>query len=104
MDLRNDKETVRKLSLKAKSPVTTKQGQHCASGLGLVKYLECSALTQQGLADIMWESCPPPHYGFIAHPNPTSEYGYNQTTSEQQQPTAYETMFNLLRSHQFRIE
>uniref|UniRef100_A0A914EQ59 Uncharacterized protein n=1 Tax=Acrobeloides nanus TaxID=290746 RepID=A0A914EQ59_9BILA len=38
----------------------------------------------------MLESCPPPHYGSIAHPNPTSEYGYNQTTSEQQQPPAYE--------------
>uniref|UniRef100_A0A914ELL0 Uncharacterized protein n=1 Tax=Acrobeloides nanus TaxID=290746 RepID=A0A914ELL0_9BILA len=38
----------------------------------------------------MLESCPPPLYESIAHPHPTSEYEYNQTTSEQQQPPAYE--------------
>uniref|UniRef100_A0A914EP83 Uncharacterized protein n=1 Tax=Acrobeloides nanus TaxID=290746 RepID=A0A914EP83_9BILA len=38
----------------------------------------------------MAESCAPPPYEPIAHPNPTSEYGYKQTSSEQLQPPAYE--------------
>ena len=46
MDLRDDAETIEKLSKNKQKPITTKMGERMAKELKAVKYVECSALTQ----------------------------------------------------------
>uniref|UniRef100_A0A8C5FR49 Rac family small GTPase 1b n=1 Tax=Gadus morhua TaxID=8049 RepID=A0A8C5FR49_GADMO len=65
LDLREDKETCDKLRDKKLSPITYPHGLAMAKEIGLVKYLECSALTQRGLKTVFDEAiravlCPPP--------------------------------------------
>ncbi len=48
-DLRSNPEVIDRLRADNKSPVTTAEGERLAAELGAAKYLECSALTQQGL-------------------------------------------------------
>eukprot|EP00051_Salpingoeca_urceolata_P005086 m.70211 g.70211 ORF g.70211 m.70211 type:complete len:194 (+) comp14047_c0_seq2:389-970(+) len=48
-DLRDDAATLQALKAKGHSPITFEQGQKKAQAQGFVKYLECSALTQNGL-------------------------------------------------------
>ena len=46
LDLRDDKETTEKLHI---APITYPQGLQMQKEISAVKYLECSALTQNGL-------------------------------------------------------
>ena len=52
VDMRDDKETVRKMKEKKKAPITKAQGLQMAKDISAVKYLECSAMTRNGLKDI----------------------------------------------------
>ena len=52
MDLRNDASTLEKLTKSGSKPVTQEMGERMAEELKMVKYLECSALTQEGLKDV----------------------------------------------------
>jgi len=52
MDLRNNEEVLQRLRQEGKSPITTADGNRLAAELGAVGYLECSALTQQGLKTV----------------------------------------------------
>ena len=49
IDLREDEETVEEMSARGEAPVTTEEGVQYADSLGLAEYLECSALTREGL-------------------------------------------------------
>ncbi|KAK7161066.1 hypothetical protein R3I94_003903 [Phoxinus phoxinus] len=55
LDLRDDKDTIEKLTAKQLSPITYCQGLAMATETGAVKYLECSALTQRGLKTVFDE-------------------------------------------------
>jgi len=64
-DLRDDAEAVRRLSERKLAPVTTAEGQKLAQEIGASKFLECSALTGQGLKHVFDEAIrlvlnPPP--------------------------------------------
>lgn len=52
MDLRNNEEVISRLRQEGKAPITTADGNRLAAELGAVGYLECSALTQQGLKTV----------------------------------------------------
>ena len=41
-----------KLREKNQTPITTEEGMDMAKQIGAVKYLECSALTQEGLGNV----------------------------------------------------
>ncbi|KAF7204751.1 ras-related C3 botulinum toxin substrate 1 [Nothobranchius furzeri] len=56
LDLREDETTVEKLKEKKLSPITSSQGEDLAKEIGAVKYMECSALTQNGLKAIFEEA------------------------------------------------
>lgn len=48
-DLRNDTQTILKLSEKGLKPISSQDGNALAKEINAVKYLECSAYTQDGL-------------------------------------------------------
>ena len=52
LDLREDEETVAKLRTNQLTPITYPQGLSMANDVGAVKYLECSAKTNQGLRQV----------------------------------------------------
>jgi len=52
VDLRADPDTQRKMQERGHTPVTLQAGNAKASELGAFKYLECSALTQEGLKQV----------------------------------------------------
>ena len=52
LDLREDEETVAKLRTNQLTPITYPQGLSMANDVGAVKYLECSAKTNQGLQQV----------------------------------------------------
>lgn len=56
LDLREDKETVKRLKDKKLSPITYAQGLARAKEIGAVKYVECSALTTKGLKSVFDEA------------------------------------------------
>ncbi|KAL1276503.1 hypothetical protein QQF64_036126 [Cirrhinus molitorella] len=56
LDLRDDKDTIKKLKEKEQTPITYRQGLDMAKEIGAVKYLECSALTQIGLKTMFEET------------------------------------------------
>jgi len=56
IDLRTDTETLARLQDKRMAPVTTTQAESLAKEIGAVRYLECSALTQQGLKNVFDEA------------------------------------------------
>ena len=56
LDLRDDEETTEKLKEKQLNPITYPQALHMQKDIGAVKYLECSALTQEGLETVFEEA------------------------------------------------
>lgn len=56
LDLRDDSETLDRLRRAGNSPITYQQGVQMAKEIGAARYLECSALTQQGLKTIFDEA------------------------------------------------
>ena len=55
IDLRGDGQVIQKLARQRQQPVSSELGERLASGLGAVKYVECSALTQKGLKTVFDE-------------------------------------------------
>lgn len=51
-DLRKDEQTVRQLTSRQQGMVSVENAQGMAKEVGAVKYLECSALTQEGLKQV----------------------------------------------------
>ncbi|CAI2356614.1 unnamed protein product [Caenorhabditis sp. 36 PRJEB53466] len=52
LDLRDEPEPLRVLQSEGKAPISKTQGLKMAQRIKAVKYLECSALTQQGLTQV----------------------------------------------------
>ncbi|XP_059833055.1 rho-related GTP-binding protein RhoG-like [Hypanus sabinus] len=55
-DLRSDPETVKKLKEQSLSPTSFQQGVTLAKQIRAVKYLECSALNQEGIREVFVEA------------------------------------------------
>ncbi|XP_055499650.1 rho-related GTP-binding protein RhoG-like [Leucoraja erinacea] len=55
-DLRNDSETIKKLKEQSLSLTTMHQGVTLAKQIRAVKYLECSALNQEGIREVFVEA------------------------------------------------
>ena len=55
-DLRGDTEAVKKLKEHGLTPTTQQQGNALAKQIGAVKYLECSALMQEGVREVFAEA------------------------------------------------
>eukprot|EP01115_Flamella_aegyptia_P008995 TRINITY_DN37815_c0_g1_i1.p1 TRINITY_DN37815_c0_g1~~TRINITY_DN37815_c0_g1_i1.p1 ORF type:complete len:211 (+),score=44.83 TRINITY_DN37815_c0_g1_i1:83-715(+) len=56
LDLRSKAEAVQSLKDAGQSPITNQQGEELAKQIGAKKYIECSALTQQNLAQVFEEA------------------------------------------------
>lgn len=56
LDLRDDSETLDRLRRAGTAPITYQQGVQLAKEIGAVRYMECSALTQQGLKAVFDEA------------------------------------------------
>jgi len=54
-DLRNDESIVQQLQMKGMHLVTKDEAIKMAQDIGAIKYLECSAMTQEGLKDVFDE-------------------------------------------------
>ncbi|XP_078078758.1 ras homolog family member Gb [Mustelus asterias] len=55
-DLRNDPETIKKLKEQSLSPISQHQGNGLAKQIQAVKYMECSALNQEGIKEVFAEA------------------------------------------------
>ena len=55
IDLRDDPNIIEKLSGSNQKPVTVEEAEKLAEEIGAIKYVECSALTQQGLRKVFDE-------------------------------------------------
>jgi small GTP-binding protein len=56
LDMREDEETISNLKGMGQSPVTTEQGADLGKKLKAIKYMECSAKTQENLKDVFDEA------------------------------------------------
>ena len=56
LDLRSDSEVMNKLAQNNMAPISNQQGLNMATDICAAKYLECSALTQQGLKNVFDEA------------------------------------------------
>mmetsp|Transcript_94192 Transcript_94192/g.130828 ORF Transcript_94192/g.130828 Transcript_94192/m.130828 type:complete len:194 (+) Transcript_94192:86-667(+) len=56
VDLRDDEKTTRELAKMNKEPITPEQGKAKARQIKAIKYMECSALTRQGLKAVFDEA------------------------------------------------
>ena len=52
MDLRSNKDTLKKLEEQGLAPVSTSQGNAQARDIGAIEYLECSAMEQESLKNV----------------------------------------------------
>jgi len=68
LDLRGKPEAIQSLKENNQEPISTEKGEGLAKKIGAKKYLECSALTQEGLAKVFEEAVK-----VILFPNKTSE-------------------------------
>jgi len=50
--LRNDAETMQRIIHQGQQPLTEQDGERMKLSIGALQYLECSALTGQGLKDV----------------------------------------------------
>merc|ERR1712013_105572 len=55
MDLRTDPATITNLEKKTKKPISKTQGEKLAADLGAEMYVECSALTGEGMKNVFDE-------------------------------------------------
>ncbi|KAF8519941.1 P-loop containing nucleoside triphosphate hydrolase protein, partial [Gautieria morchelliformis] len=62
LDLRDDPATIEKLRERGTAPITYMQGVDMHKYIGAVRYLECSALTQEGLQNVFDEAIRVPLY------------------------------------------
>lgn len=60
IDLRDDRQVLEKLVRQKQRPITSVQGERLARELGAVKYMECSALTREGLKNVFDKVSRPP--------------------------------------------
>jgi len=56
LDLRSKPEAIQSLKDNGQEPISLKKGEELAKKLGAKRYLECSALTQEGLAKVFEEA------------------------------------------------
>jgi len=56
LDLRNDPATLEKLKSSNQAPVTTQKGEELARKIKAIKYLECSAKTEENLKMVFDEA------------------------------------------------
>lgn len=56
LDLRGKAEAIQSLKENSQEPISTEKGEALAKKIGAKKYLECSALTQEGLARVFEEA------------------------------------------------
>ena len=69
LDRRANPEVLRALERQGKRPISTAQGESKAKAIGAYRYLECSALTQEGLEEVFDEAarcCASNHGGSAA--------------------------------------
>jgi len=55
-DLRSDENTLENLKKEGKAPITEEEANSMVKDLGALKFLECSALTRQGLKNVFDEA------------------------------------------------
>lgn len=55
-DLRNNDELVKKLKEQSQAPISHSQGSALARQIQALRYLECSALNQDGIKDVFVEA------------------------------------------------
>jgi len=56
IDLRNDAETLQRLATQGSQPLNEMDGERMKNKIGALKYMECSALTGQGLKTVFDEA------------------------------------------------
>ena len=56
IDLRSNRDEVEKLAKKKERPISYEEGARVAKQIKAVKYVECSALNQQGIRDVFDEA------------------------------------------------
>jgi len=56
IDLRHDVKTIQRLSIENEEPITALTAENIAEKIGAVKYIECSALTGEGIHSVFREA------------------------------------------------
>jgi len=75
LDLRGKSEAIQSLKENNQEPISTEKGEALSKKIGAKKYLECSALTQEGLAKVFEEAVK-----VILFPNKSEEVTTDGTT------------------------